>query len=128
METFSEDFGRGVFLLRILYKNRSPCKTENLEVTEEAHYVLVTIPKMRTVALIENHDNLLVPDFLKMLVVIVSRYGTIQFLDCRNDDFGVTAEPFDKLVGIVSIINGSRFECLILRLGLGVKVMPVHHK
>ena len=75
-----------MFLLCVLSKDRCTRKSEDLQIIKEANNVLMTIAKMTTVALVENHHDLLIADILKMLIVIVLCNGTIQLLDSGNDN------------------------------------------
>ena len=77
---------------------------------------------------IENHHNLLVFYLLQMLVVVVSGDGTIQLLYGGDDDFGIAAESFYQLVGVVRTIYCAWFKGLVFRLRLRVEVVTVNHK
>ena len=87
VQAIAEYFLGGDILLGVLNKNGSAGESEYLEIAEEIDDVLVAFAKVATVALVENHDELLVPQFLNPLVVEVLLNGGIQFLDGCKDDF-----------------------------------------
>ena len=86
MQTLTEDLLSCLILLGILNKDRSSCKAEDLVILEEIDNILMTFSKLATMTFIKNHHNLLVPESLKMLIIIIFLYGTVQFLDSRYND------------------------------------------
>ena len=86
MQTLSEDLLGSLILFCIFNKDWSSCETEDLMVPEEADDILMALSKLTTVALVKDHYYLLIPESLKMLVIIIFLDGTVQFLDSRYDD------------------------------------------
>ena len=91
MQTFPEYFRCGMFLSGVFPKNRCSGKSENLEIVKETDYIIMAITEVRAVTFIENHHDLLVTNVLQVLVVVVFRDRTVQFLYGGDDDLGISA-------------------------------------
>ena len=86
MQTLTEDLLSCLILFGVLNKDRSSCKAEDLVILKEIDNILMTFSKLATMTFIKNHHYLLVPESLKMLIIIIFLYGTVQFLDSRYND------------------------------------------
>ena len=116
---------RCIGTVRIRCKNRSARKPKNMIILKMLCNRLVHISELRTMAFIENHNNMFFINF----VFLVLGYEFIQLLNGCDDDsciiiFHLFLQNFSRGVAVGSTFFKSVvfFHCLI------VKIFPVYNK
>ena len=88
----------------------------------------MAVTEMASVALVEDHHNAAILNLLKFAAIPRSGDGGIEFLDRRNDDFGVALKTARKFACVGCAVNRTRLKSIIFRLGLSVEVMTVNNE
>ncbi len=83
---------------------------------------------MTSVALVEDHHNAAILNILKFAAVPLTGNCGIEFLNSRNDDFGVALKSARKFACVRCTVNRTRLKSIIFRLGLSVEVVAVNYK
>lgn len=88
----------------------------------------MAVTEMASVALVEDHHNTAILNLLKFAAVPRTGNCGIEFLNGRNNDFGVALKSARKFACVGCTVNRTRLKSIIFRLCLSVEVMTVNNK
>ena len=88
----------------------------------------MAVAEVRAVTFIEDHHNAAILYLLKFTAVPRTGNCGIEFLNCRNYDFGIALQTARKFACVGCTVNRTRLKSIIFRLGLSVEVVAVNYK